>query len=193
MAQTFSPQTPDLPLIEAVVRSPLGEVRVWIDPADGVSVRTSIRLDYAGPRDADPSQADLARVAAQMDEALKSLNGGRPLATNQTGPFTAWLSERVMFVPRARTLARDLYVDYLAWCAESGAPQSMSQRAFGSALADRQITRAGKSVDGLIYRGGAVLRPRPEPPLEDDAAPAPADGPTPNRPLSGGAALKAVG
>lgn len=161
--------SPDRPFIEAVIYSPLGEVRVWIetppdaaDPAAFASnpVRTSLRLDYQGGRDDALAHAGLARVAAHLNEALRGLNGGRPLRAVAEAPIALWLADRAIVTPGARTLARDLYADYTAWCLAAGG-QPMSQRAFGDALRDRQMGVAGKSSDGLQYRGGVTLRTPP--------------------------------
>ena len=152
----------DQPTIEAVILSPLGEVRVWIDAGHATDrpapVRTSIRMEYVGDREADPCAADLARVVAQLEQALKGLNGGRPLADTRRPPVAAWLAERCILAPGARTLSSDLYADFTIWAAANGFAHVMSTRAFADVLRSHNIGLAGKSATGLKYRGGVTLR-----------------------------------
>ena len=71
--------------------------------------------------------------------------------------FNAWFAARLVLEPGAITLASDFYADFKSWCEEQGIEKPMSQRAFGDALADRQIIRCGRGTSGVILRQGARL------------------------------------
>jgi hypothetical protein len=55
-------------------------------------------------------------------------------------------------------VAADLFADFKDWCEGQGIERIMSQTAFGNALADRQVIRAGRDGTGKVYRGGARLK-----------------------------------
>lgn len=160
-----TPSTPDLSPsaladIQAVITSPLGEVRVWIEPDDtGGRLRTVIRHDFAEGADAGLNHDSLARVANQLEQTIRRLGPvGRP--ATQASPVARWLADRTETGPAWRTPAGDLYRDFLNWCDANGV-RAVSQRAFGDALADRGFRNAGLSSAGLRYRGGLRLRPGP--------------------------------
>ena len=80
-----------------------------------------------------------------------------------SSPFGEWVMDRLIMDKDAKVLASDLYADFKAWMADQGHEerQVMTQRAFGSALGDRQIILAGKDGAGRKQRSGARLR-RPQ-------------------------------
>lgn len=88
------------------------------------------------------------RVTAAMDDYRKG-----------SSPFGEWFAERVELVEEVKTPATWFFTDYKAWCEAQGIERPMSQTAFGNALADRQIIRAGKDSAGRIQRMGARLNP----------------------------------
>lgn len=147
--------------IEAIIRSPLGEVRVWIEPdADGGQVRTSIRFDYDDGLAGGVTQDALTRVATHLEATIRRL-GPTPRATLSASPVARWLAERVDAAPAHRTPASDLYRDFLNWCDANGVQNAPSQKAFGAALSDRGYRPAGLGRGGLAYRGGLRLKPGP--------------------------------
>lgn len=81
-----------------------------------------------------------------------------------SSPFGEWLMVRVEIDRDAKIEASLLYDDYKRWMLAQGHEdrQVMSQRAFGSALADRQIIRCGTNGQGRVMRSGARLRPETE-------------------------------
>lgn len=81
-----------------------------------------------------------------------------------SSPFGEWLMSRVEIDKDAKVEASILYDDYKRWMLAQGHEdrQVMSQRAFGSALADRQIIRCGTNGQGRVMRSGARLRPGEE-------------------------------
>lgn len=81
-----------------------------------------------------------------------------------SSPFGEWLMSRVEIDKDAKVEASILYDDYKRWMLAQGHEdrQVMSQRAFGSALADRQIIRCGTNGQGRVMRSGARLRPDDE-------------------------------
>lgn len=92
-----------------------------------------------------------------------------------SSPFGEWLAERVVVDPNAVILASELYRDYKEWLeAQDSDAKPMSQRAFGTALGERQILRAGKDAKGNIKRRGARLKTFVE--LEEDRLAAADDG-----------------
>lgn len=93
--------------------------------------------------------AEPARVAEAMDDYRKG-----------SSPFGEWFTDRVQLDEQARIPASWLFNDYKEWCDRQGIEKPMSQRAFGDALADRQIIRCGRGSGGIILRQGACLRPR---------------------------------
>lgn len=106
--------------------------------------------DWLGDGLAEPE-----RVAAAMDDYRKG-----------SSPFGEWFADRVLVKEGERTLASEFYASYKSWCDDQGIEKPMSQRAFGDAMADRQIIRAGKDAAGRVYRIGARLLER----WERDAA-----------------------
>ncbi|MFN4176438.1 phage/plasmid primase, P4 family [Phenylobacterium sp.] len=93
--------------------------------------------------------AEPERVSAAMDDYRKG-----------SSPFGEWFVERVELVEGVKTPAAWFYSDYKDWAEAQGIEKPMSQRAFGDALADRQIIRCGKDSKGAVLRLGARLRPR---------------------------------
>lgn len=93
--------------------------------------------------------AEPSRVADAMDDYRKS-----------SSPFGEWFMDRVELVDGVKTSAKAFFDDYKAWCEDQLIEKPMSQRAFGDALADRQIIRCGKDAKGNVLRLGARLRPR---------------------------------
>lgn len=91
--------------------------------------------------------AEPERVAAAMEDYRKG-----------SSPFGEWFLERVELVEGEKTPAAWFYSDYKQWCEDQGIEKPMSQRAFGDALADRQIIRCGKDTRGNVLRMGAKLR-----------------------------------
>lgn len=148
------------PSIEAVIRSPLGEIRVWIEPGeDGAPVRTSVRLDFADDADALRIHDELARVAAALDGAVRRQAPAGQMA-GSASPVVRWIADRCESSPGSRTPATDLFRDFTLWCDANGV-RPMTQKAFGSAMSDRGYRLAGKSAAGLSYRGGVRLRAAP--------------------------------
>lgn len=143
--------------IEVVVRSPLGEIRAFYDAA-GV-LRTEVRCDYApDPGAAEHARQMLACVELVQDQ-VKGLTLRGPLAQDGArNAFEAWRKASLIVTAGARTLATDLYQDYLAHCVAAG-ERPMSQRVFGMALGDLGFRTAGKNSQGQLYRGGVALRP----------------------------------
>lgn len=146
--------------VEAVITSPLGEVRVWIEPdGEGGRLRTVIRHDFADGADAGLLHDALSRVAAQLDATIRRLGPvGKPAAS--ASPVARWLADRTETGPAWRTPAADLYRDFLNWCDANGVG-GISQRRFGDDLRDRGFRAAGMSSQGLRFRGGLRLKPGP--------------------------------
>lgn len=161
----------DLPTFEATIRSPLGEVRVWID-ADG-ELRTEMRIAFpSGPDTAEQARlgAAVAEQAAVISRGIAGRTGSGMASPNA---FVGWFTERLTPDTGGRVSALALYEDYLAWCARRGlAP--MSHRHFGDALTQRGVLGAGKDRFGRKLRGGVKLSLDGEsPPLASDDTPAP--------------------
>jgi len=108
--------------------------------------------------------AEPERVRAAMDDYRKG-----------SSPFGEWLVDCVELVEGVKTPAKAFFDSYKAWCEDQGIERPMSQTAFGNALADRQIIRAGKDSAGRVLRMGARLRDRSAPlaPLDDVPATSP--------------------
>lgn len=156
------------PSIEAVIRSPLGEIRVWLDVATETdagadptahAVRTSVRIDYADDAAALAVHDQLARVAASLDAAVRRL-APQGFVAGEASPVVRWIADRAESAPGARTLATDLFRDFVLWCDANGV-RPTTQTAFSNALTDRGYRRAGKNAAGLIYRGGLRLKAHP--------------------------------
>ncbi len=96
------------------------------------------------------------RVAQALDDYRKGAS-----------PFGEWLAERVVIEPQTRTLASDFYASFKTWM-EGQDPDAkvMTQRAFGTALGERQILRDGLDGAGRVLRKGARLKTNQE--LDDD-------------------------
>lgn len=161
MSNDASLDAPTTPVaVEAIIRSPLGELRVWIVPDDqGGTLRTASRFEFAdGPATA-AAHDDIGRVAQALADAVRRLGPpNRPALS--ASPTARWLAERIETGPAWRTPAADLYRDFLNWCDANGA-RAVSQRHFGSELTDRGFRRAGQSAQGLVYRGGLRLKATP--------------------------------
>lgn len=76
----------------------------------------------------------------------------------RSSPFGDWFAERCERKEGSRELSRDLYADFKTWMEDQGHDKVMSVRAFGDALADRQVLLAGKNGQGQKYRGPVRLR-----------------------------------
>jgi len=84
-----------------------------------------------------------------------------------SSPFGEWLAECVVVDPKARTLASDFYDSLKSWMGRQDPDAKvMSQRAFGTALGERQILRDGLDGQGRVIRRGARLKTAAE--LEED-------------------------
>lgn len=146
--------TPTHPELEAVIRSPLGEVRVWLVPDDGGrpgGLRTALRIDYADEAEAVHIGADMARVVARLAHVVRGLAGTEvapAAAVAGATTFAPWLAARTEIDPTARTLIRHLHQDYIVWCDDQGLP-AVTLRDLGHMLSDRGFTPAG-----LISQGG---------------------------------------
>lgn len=92
--------------------------------------------------------AEPERVAAAMDDYRKG-----------SSPFGEWFLDCVEVADGVKTPAAFFYSSYKDWCEAAGIEKPMSQRAFGDALADRQIIRCGKDPAGRVLRMGARIRP----------------------------------
>lgn len=88
----------------------------------------------------------------RVSEALEDYRKG-------SSPFGEWLAECVVVDRGARTLASAFYRSYKDWLeAQDSDAKPMSQRAFGTALGERQILRDGKDTNGNVLRRGARLK-----------------------------------
>lgn len=84
-----------------------------------------------------------------------------------SSPFGEWLAECVVVDPKARTMASEFYDSFKAWMGRQDPDAKvMSQRAFGTALGERQILRDGLDGQGRVIRRGARLKTLAE--LEED-------------------------
>ncbi len=151
------------PQVEAVIRSPLGEVRVWLDatPETDASpahaVRTSVRMDYVD--DPAVSLAEIGVVTARLNEVLGGLNGGRPASeTTDRATVALWVAERAVLEATSRTPVSALYADYSLWCDRRG-QRPVNVMAFGREMGARGFPVAGKDASGRKYRGGLRLKP----------------------------------
>lgn len=151
---------PPPPTIQAVIRSPLGEVRVWVEPGSEphapTGIRTSARIDYSDDADVVVLHDELVRVAAQLNSVIRRLapqGGSRPTASL----LGRWIADRAVVTAGARVPAGQLFDDYATWCAEQGL-KAISQKAFGIALTDLGFLTAGLNGRGLKMRSGLTLR-----------------------------------
>lgn len=78
-------------------------------------------------------------------------------APGQSEQFNAWFAERLVLAPGVKTLASELYADFKSWCEEQGIDRVITLTAFGKALADRHVVRAGLNSEGRVLRIGARL------------------------------------
>jgi putative DNA primase/helicase len=97
----------------------------------------------------DSGMREPDQVRAAMDDYRKG-----------SSPFGEWFVERVEPADGVKTLASAFYADWKDWAEAQGIEKPMTQRAFGDAMADRQIIRAGKDASGKAWRIGARLRPK---------------------------------
>lgn len=148
-----------LPAVEAVIRTPLGDVRCWID-AEG-AVRTSLNAQLGGGMDPAVRPQALA-VADQAARAIRALFGCEAATPANPGAFSEWFAERVQPDDDARTRSVDFYEDYLAWC-EKRSLRALSIRQFGDALSDRNGPPV-KDRYGYKVRRGLRLKPRADGP-----------------------------
>jgi len=102
-----------------------------------------------------------------------------------SSPFGEWFLDCVELVDGVKTPAAYFYTSYKDWCEAQGIERPMSQTAFGNALADRQIIRAGKDASGRVMRMGARIRPRSAalPTLDSDASAGGGFGDAPEAPF----------
>jgi putative DNA primase/helicase len=105
--------------------------------------------------------AEPERVRAAMDDYRKG-----------SSPFGEWFLDCIVQDADVKTPAAHFFNSYKEWCDEQAIEKPMSQRAFGDALADRQIIRAGKDSAGRVLRMGARLRAKDEPLAPAPASPA---------------------
>lgn len=77
-------------------------------------------------------------------------------------PFNEWFADHVQLEPDTRTEATFFHASYKDWCDQNGVEKPMGQTAFGRALGDMQIIRAGKDAKGRVLRKGARLRTEAE-------------------------------
>ena len=98
----------------------------------------------------------------RVSEALEDYRKG-------SSPFGEWLTECVIIDKNERHEASDFYRSYKAWMERQDSDaKPMSQRAFGTALGERQILRDGKNSAGNVMRRGARLKTELE--LQEDLA-----------------------
>lgn len=109
------------------------------------------------------------RIAEAMEDYRKG-----------SSPFGEWFVDCVDLAPGEKTPAAFFYTSYKDWCEAQGIERPMSQTAFGNALADRQVIRAGKDSGGRVLRMGAVLR------KADSLLPPTSEGPGPGGSSSAG-------
>lgn len=78
-----------------------------------------------------------------------------------SNPFSEWFATRCERKPGHRERFADLYEDYQIFMQEIGATdvEVLSQTKFGLALEGLQVMR--KKVDGIRFRAGVVLKPKP--------------------------------
>lgn len=122
--------------------------------------------------------AEPPRVAQALDDYRKG-----------SSPFGEWFAECVEEKAGERTLAADFYDSFKEWAEKAQIERPMSQRAFGDAMADRFILRAGKDGKGRAYRIGARLRPPLYEPISRPAGPMGEDPPPHDRAPDGAGAL----
>lgn len=151
-----------LPTTEALIRSPLGEVRAWVDETG--AVRTEVRLLLS--KDAGDDGRVMAETGRAALSAVQSLGAmlNTAYAPVADGPnlFQRWFAERCVIDRNAITPSMTLYADFRDFADAQGSGAVMSLRAFGDALLDHQIL-SRKNGDGRKVRVGIRLRPAAEP------------------------------
>lgn len=90
---------------------------------------------------------DVASVAEALEDYRKGSN-----------PFVQWMEDRIVRDAEARVEASELYRDYKEWMEAEGHDKPMSQKSFGGALGDLQITLSSKNAAGRSTRKGARLK-----------------------------------
>lgn len=148
-----------VPSTEILVRSPIGDVRVWLD--DAGEIRTSITAEQSAGDDAATAVRDLNTLVERAQIAVRGLVTALGPQVRGAG-LTTWLRARCdTSNPHVRTPATLLFNDYVAFIEAEGG-QIMSRRAFGDALTSRGLPTAGKNALGQKYRGGVALKSNPE-------------------------------
>lgn len=148
------------PSTEIQLRSPIGDVRVWIDSAG--QIRTSINAEQNADDTAAGAVRDLTALVDRAQIAVRGLVTALGPQVRGAG-LTTWLRARCdTSNPHVRTPATVLFNDYVAFIEAEGG-QIMSRRAFGDALTSRGLPSAGKNAMGQKYRGGVALKPCAEP------------------------------
>jgi putative DNA primase/helicase len=133
--------------------------------AEDKALKHKLRAEYAGIlnwiiQGIGDYLSEGLREPQRVSDAMEDYRKG-------SSPFGEWFVDRVELDAAAKTPASAFYKDYKDWCELQGIEKPMSQRAFGDALADRQIIRAGKDARGNVLRLGARLRGKAAP--MDDA------------------------
>lgn len=142
------------PTIEAIVRTPLGTVRVWID-LDG-AVRTSINAEIGGGGQDPATRPQVLAVADQAGRTIRAMLGCDAGSPANPGAVAEWFAERAVADDGGRVPSLDAYEDYLAWC-EGRRLRPLSLRLFGDALSDRGM-HAVKDRFGRKVRRGLTLK-----------------------------------
>ena len=158
----------DLPAFEALIRSPLGEIRVWID--DQGEQRTEMRVAFPSGADSAEQARLAAAVAEQAANVCRGVAGRTGAGTVSPNAFTGWFTERLTPDVGARVQVMTLYEDYLAWCALRGVAR-MSLRQFADGLSARGVLGVGKDSFGRKLRGGVRLAPAQSAPVVAPRAP----------------------
>lgn len=152
----------DLPAFEALIRSPLGEVRVWID--DDGEQRTELRVAFPSGAETAEQARLAAAVAEQVANVCRGIAGRTGSGTASPNAFVGWFTERLVPDTGGRVSALVLYEDYLAWCQRRGITP-MSLRLVADALSARGVLAVGKDRFGRKLRGGVKLAPDPSAPV----------------------------
>jgi hypothetical protein len=140
---------------EAIIRSPLGEVRVLID-ADG-KVRTSLRIDYAEGGGVGAAARAMAQVSDAATDAVRALVGR--MGAQSDGSLVAdWLEERCVRATAACETERDLYTDFRGWLAAQRVEPPIPEADFHRSLSARKVGTIVRRSDGQIYRYSVHLK-----------------------------------
>lgn len=75
-----------------------------------------------------------------------------------SNPFSEWFAECVEREPGTKTLSSEFLRSYKEWCEREDIEKPMSSTAFGRALGEAHIIRAGKNPAGLKQRIGGRVR-----------------------------------